>query len=68
MLTSSKGNYFILQKKETEASFFHHVKFILFFGFMIGLFHQINNRFERLRIVHCEVGEGFAVKFNSLLS
>jgi hypothetical protein len=34
MLTSSKGNYFILQKKETEASFFHHVKFVLFFGFI----------------------------------
>jgi len=69
MLTGSKGNYFISQKKETEASFFHHVKFVLFFDLIdFVLFYQINNRFERLRIVHCEVGEGFAVKFNSLLS
>ena len=31
------------------------------------LLNQINDRFECLRIIHSEVGEGFAVQGNTLL-
>ena len=53
--------------KQKKPLFSGSILQCLFLRFGVGLFYEVNDSFECLRIVHREVGEGFAVKLDALL-
>jgi|GEM_PF-5517665 hypothetical protein len=48
------------KKKGYESLFLFYLK-LFFLVIKIYLFHQINDGFKCLWMIHCEVGEGFTI-------
>ena len=67
--SNRRGNnhYPLCRCKTKEPLFSGSILQFLFLRLGVGLFYEVNDSFECLRIVHREVGEGFAVKLDALL-
>ena len=67
MWNSSRGGVKVILPQTKKEPLFSGSVLQFLYKKCVGLFYEVNDSFECLRIVHREVGEGFAVKLNALL-